>query len=185
MQSWTWARKAWPVAAIILLVPSVPARADTGPCYDALQGKIAWDYSGNATWAYEKMDRLCGDAHYTEAPAQCFNKVMHSGIDWGGGTQWQWENAIDLCERTTNAEVTVACFQAKVSSGAPWDQAIAACDERAAVTASGTPAPGTPAGGAWTKCADENGACTFAGTREVRYGANGAYATGVFTGSVA
>ncbi|WP_136419013.1 transferrin-binding protein-like solute binding protein [Herbaspirillum sp. ST 5-3] len=29
----------------------------------------------------------------------------------------------------------------------------------------------------WTKCADENGTCVFSGTTQVRYGANGTYAT--------
>jgi glucose/arabinose dehydrogenase len=36
----------------------------------------------------------------------------------------------------------------------------------------------------WTQCASENGVCSFSGTREVRYGANGAYAYYTFTNSV-
>jgi glucose/arabinose dehydrogenase len=36
----------------------------------------------------------------------------------------------------------------------------------------------------WTQCANENGVCSFSGTREVRYGANGAYAYYTFTTSV-
>jgi glucose/arabinose dehydrogenase len=36
----------------------------------------------------------------------------------------------------------------------------------------------------WTTCASENGVCSFAGTREVRYGANGAFAYGTFASSV-
>jgi hypothetical protein len=28
----------------------------------------------------------------------------------------------------------------------------------------------------WAQCASENGSCTFSGTRQVRYGANGIYA---------
>jgi uncharacterized protein (DUF1800 family) len=36
----------------------------------------------------------------------------------------------------------------------------------------------------WTRCADENGFCAFTGTRRVRYGANGTYAYGTFTGGV-
>jgi parallel beta-helix repeat protein len=37
----------------------------------------------------------------------------------------------------------------------------------------------------WTDCATEHGTCTFSGTREVRYGANGAYNYQVATDSVA
>ena len=36
----------------------------------------------------------------------------------------------------------------------------------------------------WTYCASEGGQCNFSGTREVRYGANGNYAYGVFTNGV-
>jgi hypothetical protein len=35
----------------------------------------------------------------------------------------------------------------------------------------------------WTYCATENGTCSFSGTRQVRYGANGMYYTKTFTGS--
>jgi len=44
-----------------------------------------------------------------------------------------------------------------------------------------TPTSSTPT---WIACAGEGGTCTFSGTREVRYGANGSYATKIFTGSV-
>ncbi|MBM7567262.1 fibronectin type III domain-containing protein [Paenibacillus sacheonensis] len=40
------------------------------------------------------------------------------------------------------------------------------------------------AAGTWTFCATEGGACSFTGTKTVRYGANGTYATGTFTGGV-
>ncbi|SDX07038.1 fibronectin type III domain-containing protein [Paenibacillus sp. CF384] len=36
----------------------------------------------------------------------------------------------------------------------------------------------------WTNCAGENNTCSFSGTKEVRYGANGSYAYGTFTNSV-
>jgi hypothetical protein len=36
----------------------------------------------------------------------------------------------------------------------------------------------------WIACAGEGGTCTFSGTREVRYGANGSFVTKTFTGSV-
>jgi hypothetical protein len=37
----------------------------------------------------------------------------------------------------------------------------------------------------WTNCASENGTCTFSGTAQVRYGANGVYATKTATGAIA
>ena len=37
----------------------------------------------------------------------------------------------------------------------------------------------------WTACAAENGTCTFSGTHEVAFGANGRYFFGSYTGSVA
>ena len=37
----------------------------------------------------------------------------------------------------------------------------------------------------WTRCAAEYGVCSFSGTRQVRYGLNGRYATRTATGSIA
>jgi hypothetical protein len=37
----------------------------------------------------------------------------------------------------------------------------------------------------WTACSAENGSCSFAGTHEVAYGANGQYFYGIFTGATA
>jgi len=39
--------------------------------------------------------------------------------------------------------------------------------------------------GTWVPCASEGQTCSFSGTRVVRYGANGTYVTGTFSGSVA
>jgi hypothetical protein len=36
----------------------------------------------------------------------------------------------------------------------------------------------------WTACATENGTCSFSGTREVRFGANGTYTSKIVTGSM-
>lgn len=60
----------------------------------------------------------------------------------------------------------------------------------------GDPAPGvvkscsyggttvTPPVVTWTECATENGTCTVSGTREVRYGADGSYASKIVTGLI-
>lgn len=108
-----------------------PQRPPAGNgCAESVQGRIAWDYSGNTRWASENLDRLCRGLTHAE-PGRCFERVMHGGVSWGGGTRWQWNNAIDLCEGSTNADGTVSCFQGQIGQGHPWLQAIAACDERA------------------------------------------------------
>ena len=50
-----------------------------------------------------------------------------------------------------------------------------------------TPAPAAPVVTAptWTRCSGENGTCSFTGTRQVRYGANGVFATRSATGAIA
>jgi parallel beta-helix repeat protein len=58
----------------------------------------------------------------------------------------------------------------------------------------GDPAPGvakqcdtatSTSTGSWTACANEGGTCSFSGTQEVRYGANGLYAYKTLTGGTA
>ncbi len=97
-------------------------------CANAVQGKIAWDYNGNKQWGQGNIDRLCAGATNSIEPAQCFDRVMHGGVNWGGGTQWSWTNAIDLCEGSTNANATIACFETAIHNGADWRNAIHECD---------------------------------------------------------
>ena len=37
----------------------------------------------------------------------------------------------------------------------------------------------------WARCSGEGGTCSFTGTRQVRYGANGVFATKSATGAIA
>jgi len=53
-----------------------------------------------------------------------------------------------------------------------------------ASTTSTTVTPPITAASTWIPCAGEGGTCTFSGTREVRYGGDGKYATKVFTNAV-
>lgn len=109
--------------------PTSHRRPSTAACEQAVQGRIAWDYSGSKQWRQENLERLCRGAS-DDQPARCFDRVMHGGINWGRGTRWDWRNAIDLCEATTNADVTIGCFQRYLRAGNPSATAIAACDER-------------------------------------------------------
>jgi len=47
-----------------------------------------------------------------------------------------------------------------------------------------SPPPARPISGAWTPCASETQQCNFSGTKQVRFGANGVYNYGTFTGGV-
>src|SRR5215831_9258683 len=84
-------------------LPSAPNVAPSAPvdsCPGNVQGKIAWDYTGNRSWNPENVQRLCARASNPTQPALCFKRVMFGGVNWGGGTRWQWQNAVDLCAGT-------------------------------------------------------------------------------------
>ena len=100
-------------------------------CFNAVQNQIAWNYQGNKSWSPNNVQDLCRGASNPNprAPAQCFQRVMHGGINWGGGTQWQWTNARDLCMGTPDADRTISCFQRSLK-GSAWQAAIAACKSR-------------------------------------------------------
>ena len=55
--------------------PSAPMTASRDTCAKALQGKIAWNYSGDTKWEPTKLEKLCGDLTHAE-PAICFGRVM-------------------------------------------------------------------------------------------------------------
>jgi hypothetical protein len=78
---------------------------------------------------------------------------------------------------------SVACTNGVFSDPTPG---VAKTCEYNTVPAAVPPPPptATPAPGTWTPCANEGGACTFTGTRQVRYGASGTYAYGTFTSTV-
>jgi hypothetical protein len=111
-----------------------PESAAATTCPDAVQGRIAWDYAGSTTWAPGTIADLCRGAEASREPAQCFNRVMHGGVDWGGSTQWGWSNALNLCTGTANAERTIGCFQGDLAGGQTWQQAIDRCKASASVS---------------------------------------------------
>lgn len=64
--------------------------------------------------------------------------------------------------------------------GDPAEGVTKTCDYAESTPVEVTP---TPVVDTWTKCATEGGNCSFTGTRTVRYGANGLFAKGVFSGN--
>ena len=73
----------------------------------------------------------------------------------------------------------------RATCGAGIVDAGAALSGLAAAAPAPQPAPAPPPATAWMNCAAENAVCSFAGTTQVRYGANGVYATRTATTSIA
>jgi hypothetical protein len=80
----------------------------------------------------------------------------------------------------------VACTNAVFGDPLPGIS-TKACSISGTAAAAASPAPTTPPAtvAAWTACASQWGTCSFSGTRQVRYGANGVYVTKTVTGPVA
>jgi thermitase len=84
------------------------------------------------------------------------------------------------------ASNTVACSNAVF--GDPMYGVVKTCDYGDAIVTTTAPAPApapAPVVETWANCGVEGANCTFTGTRTVRYGANGIYATKVVNGSTA
>jgi hypothetical protein len=103
--------------------------SDAKLCASLVQGRIAWDYQGSRGWDPQNLQNLCRGTSNPSQPPQCFERVMHGGINWGGGTQWQWQNALELCAGTNNAPASIQCFQDRITQGAQWPDAIRACKQ--------------------------------------------------------
>ena len=96
-------------------------------CMQSAQGKVAWDYQGNKSWAQNNLKELCAGTQHPREPVRCFHTVMHRNVSWGASTRWEWKNALDLCAGTSNGNATVYCFKGGLSSGQTWQQAIKTC----------------------------------------------------------
>lgn len=124
-------RAATPIAPEANPRVRLPSQADSRTCFNAVQGRVAWNYRGDTQWGRANVERLCEEAEDSEAPARCFNTVMHEGIDKGdGSTRWRWQDALALCRGARDADATVGCFQDRVDRDASQQQAIKACSGR-------------------------------------------------------
>jgi hypothetical protein len=65
-----------------------------------------------------------------------------------------------------------------------YEAALTSTTKTTTTTTTTAPAPTTTSTTSWTDCAGENGVCSFSGTRQVRYGANGTYAYKSATDSI-
>lgn len=115
-----------PLRCVSWTDPLIPLRN----CMNALQGRVAWNYTGATNWDRPNLIRLCQGAYYQTGPADCFERVMHGGLDWGGGVEWDWRHAIDLCEGSRGRGSTVGCFRVALARTGDWREAIRRCEER-------------------------------------------------------
>lgn len=91
-------------------------------------------------------------------------------VRYGAGNSWNIKTI------ATSTPCTNAVF------GDPIQGTAKTCQYSSVVVTTPTPPPPAIT---WTTCANENGTCTFTGTREVRYGAGSSWFTKTFTTSVA
>lgn len=88
-------------------------------------------------------------------------------VRYGAGNSWV------VKVFTNNVQCSNAVF------GDPIAGTVKTCSYAGTASSAPAPAPTTPV--TWTACAAEKGTCSFTGTRDVRYGVPGAYATKTFT----
>ena len=100
-------------------------------CMANVQGKIAWDPGSvdpkAKEWKQENLETLCKGVTNSNAPGQCFEKVMAGNVRWGESDKWEWKNAISLCAGADDAEKRITCFKGRIDSGEKWDTAIFQC----------------------------------------------------------
>lgn len=96
-------------------------------CYDAVQDRIAWNYSGNRRWSDVNINSLCEGNESSSEPAQCFERVMHGDVEHGAGARWRWQDALELCAGAVNHRLTVGCFELRQRRGDTQSEAINAC----------------------------------------------------------
>ena len=100
----------------------------------------------------------------------------------------QYRFPVGTESRPSNGIIDIGAYEAigAVSSVVGVVPAVPAA--AAPVVSAPAPAPAAPAptgADGWTGCAGEGGSCSFSGTRQVRYGANGVYSFRTATGSIA
>ncbi len=89
-------------------------------CFDAVQGKVAWNRAGASTWEAANVTKLCAGTKDPSATIACFEKGIRDHGDWG--------TALGACQAGAASAATVAanpeeaCFNA-VQGNVAWDRA--------------------------------------------------------------
>lgn len=112
------------VLALSAFVSATASASDV--CFNAVQGKVAWNQAGATRWNPGNIERLCKGAEDSEQPARCFDKVMHGNVDRGGGS-WGWSRVIQLCQGARDASARIGCLEREIAGGTSADAAVKRC----------------------------------------------------------
>ena len=96
-------------------------------CVKRVQGRIAWNDTGDRRWDPANVKRLCGGARVASAPPFCFALALHGGIERGNGSSWTWMDAIDLCAGSSSPFRSIQCFETSITQGVAPAAAIDRC----------------------------------------------------------
>jgi hypothetical protein len=170
-----------------------------GESRDAGAGMLLWDCWGGENQRFQYVPetqelRVYGGTMCLDVTGN-FGQSGDPVIIWqchGGANQkWSYEPATGFMRAVNNLCLDVAgANSANGASLIVWEchggdnQKWYLPGMAPTPTPTPTPAPAPTPDTNWTRCAEENKFCAFQGTRVVRYGANGVFVTGTFTGGV-
>ncbi len=172
-------------SAVVTLTPTeVAPDAPTGLTATGNAGTISlkWNPSQWQMGAFADLYNIKRGTSANGTFTTFLSQSVDNAVDYDvtPGTQYCYVvSAVNSQGESANSQA--AC--ATASDGGtptPTPTATATSTPTTTPTSTVTPTPGT-----WTKCADENGTCTFSGTHQVRYGANGTYNYQTATDSIA
>jgi thermitase len=132
---------------------------------------VAYDAAGNAGTSASVGLSVANAVTLAPAPSAWTKCASEGGICSFTGTR-QVRYGANNSYATLTATGSIACTNAVF--GDPMPATAKSCEYSSATL---TPAE------TWTTCANEGGTCSFSGTREVRYGGKGVYASKIIAGS--
>jgi len=160
---------------------------------DATNVHFTVAYTGTPTWTrvYVDKDRSVSSGYAAYGVGADFmieNGRLYKYAGSNGSWAWTAVKAITATPSTGTTALTVAradlgsptAINFVAQTDAPLN--VSAVIQSNLTTTTSQP-PSTPTSG-WTACAVEGGSCAFTGTMQVRYGANGQYATKTLAGPV-
>jgi hypothetical protein len=195
----TWRNRTLLTAATILASQATLALTNLSATSDATNVSYSFSYSGAPTFLHMFLDtdRNSGTGYKVSGIGADYmiengNLYKYSGS--AGAWGWTFSRSSNMVQAAPNVRWTVA----RTSLGSPAGinliantsagDSSAIVSQSLATTTTTTQPPTTttlpPSTVSWTRCAVENGVCSFTGTRQVRYGANGVYAFRTATGSI-